>query len=372
MRILVLTKRQYMGKDLLDDRFGRFRELPLGLARLGHDIQGIALSYRSKSEGHVTDADLSKHYGVEWHSINLRSAFTPRAGSYIARARDITRHFRPDLIWAGSDVYHAIFGAWFANRARIPCIIDLYDNFEAFRASKLPFVLPLFRRAVKEAQGLTCFSQRLSDYVVDAYQRTKPTRVIENGVTLENFQPLNQQECRRKLKLPGHAKVIGTAGALDSSRGIETLFQAYELLAKNDRDIHLALAGPRGRRLKVPSGPKVHDLGMLPYDTVPTFINALDVSVVCYRHSAQGEYSLPQKAYEIIACRTPLIAARVGGMNELLGDYPSCFYEPGNPASLAAAAQRQLRDKIIVGRKIPSWLDSAKRLECFLTEVASE
>ena len=26
MKILVLSKRQYMAKDLLDDRFGRFRE----------------------------------------------------------------------------------------------------------------------------------------------------------------------------------------------------------------------------------------------------------------------------------------------------------------------------------------------------------
>ncbi len=34
MKILVLTKRQYMGKDLIGDRFGRFRELPLELARL--------------------------------------------------------------------------------------------------------------------------------------------------------------------------------------------------------------------------------------------------------------------------------------------------------------------------------------------------
>ena len=32
MKILVLTKRQYMGKDLLDDRFGRFWEVPLELA----------------------------------------------------------------------------------------------------------------------------------------------------------------------------------------------------------------------------------------------------------------------------------------------------------------------------------------------------
>ena len=43
MRILVLTKRQYMGKDLLDDRFGRFWELPLELARLRHEATGIRL-----------------------------------------------------------------------------------------------------------------------------------------------------------------------------------------------------------------------------------------------------------------------------------------------------------------------------------------
>ena len=39
MKILVLSKRQYMGKDLLEDRFGRFWELPLELAQLGHDVQ---------------------------------------------------------------------------------------------------------------------------------------------------------------------------------------------------------------------------------------------------------------------------------------------------------------------------------------------
>ena len=50
MRILVLTKRQYMGMDLLDDRFGRFRELPLELARLGHQVHGLCLSYRARND----------------------------------------------------------------------------------------------------------------------------------------------------------------------------------------------------------------------------------------------------------------------------------------------------------------------------------
>ena len=51
MKILVLTKRQYMGKDLLDDRFGRFWELPLELTRLGHEVQGISFSYRTRITG---------------------------------------------------------------------------------------------------------------------------------------------------------------------------------------------------------------------------------------------------------------------------------------------------------------------------------
>ena len=32
MRVLFLTKQQYMGKDLLRDRFGRFYEFPKTLA----------------------------------------------------------------------------------------------------------------------------------------------------------------------------------------------------------------------------------------------------------------------------------------------------------------------------------------------------
>ena len=74
MRILVLTKRQYMGKDLLDDRFGRFWELPLELARRGHEIRGISLSYRKKSEGSSTPSLDAGTGNITWHSVNLLNA----------------------------------------------------------------------------------------------------------------------------------------------------------------------------------------------------------------------------------------------------------------------------------------------------------
>ena len=58
-----------MGKDLLDDRFGRFRELPLELARLGHEVQGISLSYRPRSVGAIVDSAASRDGQVLWHSL---------------------------------------------------------------------------------------------------------------------------------------------------------------------------------------------------------------------------------------------------------------------------------------------------------------
>ena len=369
MKILVLTKRQYMGKDLIDDRFGRFRELPLELARLGHEVIGIALSYRPKPEGAFVDGGDGASASVIWHSVNLVNGYRLGLRKYPARALKISREFQPDVIWACSDAYHAIFGSWLVKHVRTRCVIDLYDDFETFAASRFPGVLPLFRRAVKSADGVSAFSQRLAHHVARSYKRTKPTSVIENGIRKDLFYPRDRNLCRRSLGLPENARIIGTAGALDTSRGIGALFKAFELLSTEADDLHLALAGPRQSGFPIPTGPRIHDFNELPHATVPLFINALDLAVVCYRRSAQGEVSFPQKAYEIMACRAPLIAAAVGSMNELLATHPQCLFEPDDPHSLAAAARQVLQDKSLVDIPVPSWEDSARLLEDFLETV---
>ena len=358
-----------MAKDLIDDRFGRFWELPLELDRLGHEVKGIALSYRTRSEGELAGGNEANKFGMTWTSLNLMRGYFPQLERYARRALEVAREFCPDIIWACSDAYHAIFGRWLAERVQARCVVDLYDNFESFTASRFPGVLPLFRQAVKAADGVSVFSPRLADFVAGTYLRSKPTIVVETGIRPELFYPRERNECRRRLSLPQDGQIIGTGGALDNSRGIEALFDAFEALSAQTPDLHLALAGPRRRRTRIPCGPRVHDLGILPHDNIAWLMNCLDVAVVCYRRSAQGEYSFPQKAYEIIACRVPLVAAAVGSMNELLRDYPECLYEPQNPASLADAIRRQLHLKTIVETAVPSWADSAKRLDDFFLRI---
>jgi teichuronic acid biosynthesis glycosyltransferase TuaC len=371
MKVLVLTKRQYMAKDLLDDRFGRFRELPLELARLGHEVQGISLSYRPRAEGSIIDSAPSQNGQVAWHSLNLINGFVPALNNYFKHVKRLLQDFRPDIIWACSDAYHAILGYRLSRQCQARCVIDLYDNFEAFGATKLPGVLSLFKCAVSSADGVTCFSRRLAERIVQNYSRVKPTAVIESGVNTELFFPQDRLLCRQLLGLPENATLIGMAGALHSSRDVDSLFRAFEILATENHRLNLVLAGARERRLRVPKGPRVHDLKTLPHERVPTFINSLNLNVIGYSDSVQGRYSFPQKAYEILACRAPLIAASVGTMQDLLKDQPDCLFQPGHPESLAAAARSQLKSPVELDIPVPTWRALAKHLEGFFARVGA-
>ena len=260
MKLLILAKRQYMGKDLLDDRFGRFREIPLELARLGHKVQGLCLSYRRRSEGEIIDRPSLGDAEVTWQSINLTHGPLPALHRYLRLAQHLIQELRPDIIWAGSDAYHAIFAARLARQCKIQYIVDLYDNFESYRGTAIPGILPLFKRSIRGAHGVTCVSQQLADYVHGHYRCQAPLAVLENAFRSDWFRPLDRIASRKQLGLPENATIIGTAGALHKNRGMKTLYRSYELLAASEPNLHFAIAGPRGRNDKLPTGERVHDL----------------------------------------------------------------------------------------------------------------
>jgi teichuronic acid biosynthesis glycosyltransferase TuaC len=365
MRILVLAKRQYTGKDLLDDRFGRLRELPLELSKLGHDVIGLCWSYRRRKDGIFPDDDPDSGACVRWHSRNLGKSVFPGLIKHFRYAGALTRELRPDLIWACSDSFHAILGARLGQSTHTRCVVDLYDNFESFGASRIPGVLQLLKKALRSADGVTCVSEPLAKHIFQNYRRSGPTLVLENGVRPDLFHTRERTACRKQLGLPEGAKIIGTAGAISRSRGIDALFGAFAMLAGDHPDLHLVIAGPRDRRTRIPTGLRVHDLGVLPFENVSTLLNALDVAAVCNRDSTFGRYNFPQKAYEIIGCGVPLVAAAAGAMKDLLVKYPNCLFKPDDPASCAEAIRFQLKNPSKIDLVVPTWSGLAKQLETF-------
>lgn len=355
-----------MARDLIDDRFGRFREIPLALVRLGHDVQGLCLSYQQRPEEVTIDRSEPDGAEVRWRSLNAGAFKLPGLIKFIQAARRAVDEIRPDVVWACSDSFYGIIGDALSRRSGTSCVFDLYDNFESYGSTKIPGVLALYRRTVARVAGLSCISRPLADHVRQSYGRSKPTVVLENAVADRIFYPRDKLECRRALGLPANARIIGTAGALDRSRGIDVLFKGFTALAEQHGDINLAVAGPRRDQSLIPTGPRVHDLGVLPLDRVALLINALDVAVVCNLDSSFGRFCFPQKAYEIMACRVPVVAASVGAMRDLLAPVGDSLFEVGNVSGLVRVVESQLDHPRIASLDPPSWDEMARRLEVFI------
>jgi len=370
MRILVLSKRQYTNLDLIDDRFGRLRELPLALAAAGHDVAGICLSYRSRDEGRRDD--VVENVRVIWHTLNLKRILPWGSMSYWRTIDRIGRDFRPDLVWACSDALHAILGVHIAKRLGASLVTDLYDNFESFSATRIPGMTSAFRRALQCADGITCVSHPLARYVGETISYKVPIKVIENAIPEGIFYPMDRTSCRRELGLPQDGIFIGAAGAISKSRGIETLLRAFEILTKERSDVHLVLAGSCDKGLTLPQSACLHYLGTLPPNKVPVFLSTLNIAVICNRESAFGKYCFPQKFYESVACGLPIVAAATGSMLELLKDKPENLFEPENVDNLVAALHRQIANPFPLPLEVPSWLTIGSHLQDFFQTCAKK
>lgn len=362
MRILILSKRQYLGKDLLDDRFFRNYEIPEALASAGHQVRGFALSYRHRPEGVIRPGV------VDWLSFNA----VPHLPRYLSSLQRTLIEFKPDIVWASSDVLHGIIAHRLCGGKKIPFVIDLYDNYDAFGLTKIPGLKMMFQRACRAADGLTVIGEALHDYVRKQYDVSRPVLVLGNAVRGDIFKPGNRPEARAQLNLPSAGRLIGTAGSLTRSRGIEILIQAFLQLAEERSDLWLVLAGPRDSSLQQFRHERIIDLGCLPLEHVPRLLASLDVGVVCNIDSPFGRYCFPQKLYEIAACGTPLLAADVGEAARILADTPKHLYKQGSLESLTNCLREQLATPIPAQLPIFNWGDRADELEIFLSDIVQK
>ncbi len=355
----MLTKRKYMSKDLLLDRYGRFYELPKYWVQDALNIEVYCLSYQR--------IDTSLYGRVEtdniaWCCFGLCTASYWNAYSYVHQIMRVHKPPQPDVILAWSDAIQVILGSVVARRLKKPLVVDLYDNFESYGQCKIPGVLPLFRRAIRQAKLISCISPELSQMVKQRYRPKGEIITIENAVP-EGFHSNEEKATSRTmLGFTDEVKYIGTAGALDSSRGISDLIRAFQSLTQLDKNIHLVLAGPLSKDVELHENDRIHYLGELDYSDIPRLYNALDVGVICNKDSDFGKYCFPQKAYEMLACRVPVVAADVGVMHRLFARFPNNLYRPGDHLDLEYKIRIQLNNPILPELPIPTWKAQANEM----------
>ncbi|QSQ94483.1 glycosyltransferase family 4 protein [Acinetobacter indicus] len=367
MRIAFLCKRHYTGKDVITDRFGRLYEIPHQLALLGHEVKAWCLDYHGNQDEQLQH-DLESGY-LTWSSTALKGMCLLRLPANLFKLKYNIETFKPDIIIGASDIPHVFLAAYVAKQLNIPSVIDLYDNFESFGQARIPCFKTLLKYAIHQAHLVITVSQPLKEKVQRDYSLICPVYVMTNGVNKNIFSIGIKHIAREILELPLNAKLIGTAGGLSRTKGVDTIYAAWSELEQKYPDLHLILAGPVEASLPLPSGNRVHYLGVLSERDVVTLFQALDVGIISVQDSAFGHYCFPQKMYEMLACGLAIVASDVGVMSGLLHQFPQLLYKANDSAQLTKALEYQLIQDILPELSILDWRELVAPIEPMLKEL---
>ena len=357
MKILCLTKRRYTSKDLIRDKYGRCYELPLFLSEMGHKVELICHSYRIDVEETIKP---NRNLKISSWNLGLNPAYGLL--KHYKRLNQIILQFKPNIIIAGSDCFQVILGSRLARHNSLPFIADIYDNFASFKASLFPFILPLFYRELANAVAITVVSEKLRELMVKKIKRDERIFLLENAATNSFLRENNKLVSRVKLNFNPDEIYIGTAGDLRLDRGISLLMDTFMEMYNENNKLNLVLAGSKDKNLVIPAEQNVHYLGQLQHEQIPILLSALDIGVICLKDTEFGRYCFPQKYYEMLACKLPLVASNVGEMTRLLENKPDLLFESDNKQDLKRAIQYQLDNKVVIDSDVPSWGQQAEKL----------
>ena len=202
----------------------------------------------------------------------------------------------------------------------------------------------------------------------------KDIRVIPNGVDMKRYCPQDKAFSRRVLGISSDCKLIlfGAMGATsDENKGFKYLYKAIRKLPEKlgaTEKVQLVVFGSGKPENDVDFGFPVRYMGRL-YDDVSLTIlySAADVMVV----PSKSE-NLPNAVVETMACGTPCVGFRIGGIPDLI-DHKETGYlaEPYEADDLANGIAFVLED---YGRKKAMSKFARERIEkkCNLDDVVEQ
>jgi len=338
MRVLFIGKRFYTNRDTLLDRYGRIYQLPRHWAQQGIDTRLWLIDYHSKQRVQQTQGalpiDSTPLRGPAWFAATLSTLASRLRGSE-----------RPTHIVASGDAYIGLLGWLLARSIGAHFVFDVYDKYDEFTGYRKPLGWNLFGFLLQHADRCWFASRRLLG------QLGNPNRgdaLIMNGIDLDHFTAHKMGAARQCFDLPTATPLVGYFGALNRERGLPDLIEAMRIVRSIDSSVELILAGKADAEITF-DAPGVHYLGNLDHEQIPWALAAVDVVAVPYRRSPFLDAASSIKFGEIMACRRPLVATRTPN---LLDNFPAQAAEldaylapPQNPAALADAIVRQLRDQ---------------------------
>jgi D-inositol-3-phosphate glycosyltransferase len=197
--------------------------------------------------------------------------------------------------------------------------------------------------------------------IIRHYQTHSPIDVIPGGVDLDRFSPMPRARARATLGLPPDEKVVLFVGRIQRLKGLEVLVRAFARLG--DLDARLLVVGgqpgtsPESREIsrvqhlvtRLGIEGRTGFVGAVAHEQLPLFYSAADVTVMPSSYESFGLV-----AVESLACGTPVVATRVGGLTSIVHDGETGVLVPWRDAEMFAESLRRVLEDSALQQRLAS------------------
>lgn len=302
-----------------------------GLAGRGHRIE---LMY-------TAEGDLLDRYRLFCDRIDRVAAYAvdrKRTGRAFARlAWDALQPGRPapDVIY-GNQYFDSLFARLLSWRFRRPFVCHV-------RLPPPDIFCGQYRWGMRGALRLIAISTRTHDDYAARGFRPDRIDIVHNGIDTRVWRPsTSRSSVRQRFHIEDQAYLVVFAGRLHPGKGIDVLIDAFAALPE---PAHLLLAGlaledGSGRQYEVELREHARERGVSDrchfaghVESVADLFGTADVTVL---PSIISE-AFGRVVIESMACGTPAIGSRIGGIPEILSEeFEHFLVEPGDIAGLTA------------------------------------
>jgi len=261
----------------------------------------------------------------------------------------ILRSWRPTIVHTHT-AKAGLLGRLAARAAGVPVVVHTFHGHvlrEYFSPTRTAAIRWLEGRLATLADALVVVSETIRQDLVDlGVAPAGKIRVVPLGLDLAHLcRDLPRGVLRREMGIGESTRLVGMVGRLVPIKDVPTFLQAARLVRGAGHDVRFALVGDGEERPALES--QCERLGLS--DAVTFFgwrrdLEAVygDLDVVVNASRNEGT---PVALIEALAAARPVVATRVGGTPDLLGeDARGRLVPPGSPEALAAAIVATLQE----------------------------